>query len=93
MEFEWDEAKRQEIIERRDIDIVYAARIFRGPILTEQDLRKDYGEDRYIAIGLVEDRCFVVAYTYRGTVIRLITAWEGGRHVREEYKARIAGRH
>ena len=37
MEFEWDEAKRQTILSERGIDLLYAARIFDGPVTTEPD--------------------------------------------------------
>jgi len=93
MLFEWDEVKRQETIERRDVDLLYAAGIFDNAVVTNLDRRADYGEDRYISVGLVEDECFVVVHTQRGPVTRLITAWKGGRYVRENYEASIAGRH
>lgn len=92
MEFEWDENKRQQIIIERDIDMVYAASIFEGDVLTRTDVRKDYGEIREISMGLVEDECFVVVHTDRNGITRLITAWKGGRDERSEYEAGIARR-
>ncbi|WP_026381190.1 BrnT family toxin [Afifella pfennigii] len=90
MEFEWSETKRQEVIERRKVDILYAAFIFEGPVFVSKDGRKEYGEDRWIAVGLVENECFVVVYTIRDGTIRLITAWKGGRHERRRYQERLA---
>jgi uncharacterized protein len=90
MQFEWDEQKRQKILSERGVDFVCAALIFENDVLTKIDNRADYGETRYISLGLVEDECFVVIYTERKGTVRLITAWKGGRDEREQYEAGIA---
>lgn len=90
MEFEWDEDKRQRVLAERRVDILHAALIFEGPVLTRVDDRRDYGEGRQISIGLVDGECFVVVHTPREGRTRLITAWKGGRHDRDIYEARIA---
>ena len=89
MEFEWDEPKRQKVIAKRDVDMVYAAGIFEDDVLTRPDDREDYGEERLISLGLVEDECFVVVHTERNGITRLITAWKGGRDERSAYEAGI----
>lgn len=91
MEFEWDEAKRQETIAKRDVDIIYAAGIFEGHVLTRVDQRDYGGEVRLISIGLVEGECFVVIHTQREQATRLITAWRGGQDERRKYQASVAG--
>jgi uncharacterized DUF497 family protein len=88
MEFEWDEAKRRWLLEKRGIDLIRAARIFRGPVITRRDTRTDYGEDRDISIGKVEEDYFVVVHTTRQDVVRLITAWRASRGARRRYQAR-----
>lgn len=90
MDFEWDEAKRQANITRRGVDILHAALIFESDILTRIDDRADYGEVRWISMGLVDGECFVVVHTQRAGLIRLITAWKGGRDERRFYEAGIA---
>ena len=42
--------------------------------IVAQDRRWDYGEDRYRALGMIEERVYVVVYTVRGSAIRIITA-------------------
>lgn len=64
--FEWNEQKRQEVLEKHGVDILYAALIFEGVTLTRIDDREDYGEERYISLGLVEDVPHVVVHTRRG---------------------------
>lgn len=39
-----------------------------------QDRRWDYGEDRYRVLGMIEERVYIVVYTVRGSVIRIISA-------------------
>lgn len=90
MQFEWDEPKRRRTIAERGVDILYAAGIFEREVLTRVDDRVDYGEERSISIGMVEDECFVVVHTERNGATRLITAWKGGRDERSEYQAGIA---
>ena len=93
MEFEWDETKRQQTIRQRGVDMLYAALIFEGEVLTSRDDRRDYGEERLISLGVVDDECFVVIHTERDGLTRLITAWKGGRDERAQYEAGIARRH
>ena len=91
LEFEWDEEKRQQILAERGVDIVYAALIFEGKILTRTDNRNDYGEERKISLGMVDDEAYIVVHTERNGVIRLITAWKGGKKDRDYYKESIFG--
>jgi uncharacterized DUF497 family protein len=65
MDFEWDEHKRQSVLLARRVDLLYAALIFEGPVLTRVDDRQPYGEARWISIGLVADECLVVVHTER----------------------------
>jgi uncharacterized DUF497 family protein len=45
-----------------------------NPYLDKEDDRQDYGEERRIRLGWVEDLPFCVVYTVRGDVIWLISA-------------------
>ena len=88
MEFEWDEAKRTALLRWRDIDLLHAARIFEGPVLTTLDTRHDYGEERYVSIGKVEEEYFVVVHTPRQDAVCLITTRRAGARLRREHRAR-----
>lgn len=89
MQFEWDEAKRQQILKERGIDILDAALIFENSVLTRLDDRRDYGEERFISLGMADGECYVVVHTERNGNIRLITAWKGGRNDQEDYQKRF----
>ena len=92
MEFEWDEDKRLQVLAERGIDLIRAARIFRGEVLTKVDARAGYGEVREVSVGLVDEECYVVVHTLRDGIVRLVTAWKGGRRVKAEYQEGIARR-
>jgi uncharacterized protein (DUF4415 family) len=66
-------------MEKHGIDILYAAQIFENPVLTKADKRMDYGEGRWISLGVIENECFIVVHTERKDVTRPIAAWKGGR--------------
>ena len=73
MNFEWDEEKRRANITDHEFDFSDAWQIFEGPTLTALDEREDYGEDRWIGIGLLRGRVVVIVFTERGEdTIRII---------------------
>lgn len=91
MQFEWDAQKDAEVLLKHGVSLPHAALIFAGPVLEKPDLRKDCGEPRFIALGMIDDQPDVVVYTPRGETRRLITAWKGGARERQEYQNRFAG--
>ena len=88
--FEWSEEKRQANIAKHGIDFAMAIKIFEGPVLTNRDKRKEYGEDRYINIGLVEETAIiVVVHTNRKKNKRIISARPASRKERQIYHDKI----
>ena len=80
MEFEWDAGKSEDCFARRGFDFGYAIRAFLDPNrMVGRDLRWDYGEDRYRLLGAIEGRVFMLIYTMRGRVIRVISARKANR--------------
>jgi uncharacterized protein len=63
MSFEWDEQKNELNIDRHGFDFADAYRIFDLPMVVDLDKRRDYGEDRWIGIGLLDERVVVVVFT------------------------------
>ena len=93
MELEWDEHKRLDVIRKRGVDLLEAALIFEGPVLTRIDDREDYGEVRLISLGLVDGEPYILVHTERAGITRLITAWKGGKRERDIYEARVLAGH
>src|SRR3546814_18597584 len=62
-----------------------AARVFFDPNrLDRHDGREDYGEDRFLTIGLVGTVELAVVYTVRGDSIRIISARKAESNERHE---------
>ena len=73
IEVEFDAEKRRLTLDHRGVDMARAGEVFQGPFLTYQDLRVEYGEERWITIGLLDDRMVFLAWTKRGDRIRIIS--------------------
>lgn len=63
MRFEWDERKNQINLAKHGFDFADAYLLFNMPMVVEIDERENYGEERYIGIGLLQGRVVVVIYT------------------------------
>lgn len=85
LEFEWDEAKNLANIRKHGISFETARRIFDGPMFNWLDRRREYGEERHLSIGEVEQVQIVVAHTRRAGRTRLISARPASRKERQVY--------
>lgn len=89
MQFEWDEAKDLTNQHKHGINFELASLVFFDPLRIERyDGRENYGEDRWITIGLVEPALLYVVYTLRGDddeIIRLISARKANAQERRSY--------
>jgi uncharacterized DUF497 family protein len=84
-EFEWDRDKNDRNRRVRGFGFEFAVRIFDGDVLERQDLRRNYGEARIVATGLVEGKCLTLVYTLRGNRRRVISARRADRKERYAY--------
>jgi len=84
--FEWDDEKAAANYSRHGVSFEVATKIFEDPFAIERlDDREDYGEERFILIGMVEGVVLFVAYTERGGRIRLISARQATKHEQDDY--------
>lgn len=89
MEFEWDEAKRQSNLEKHGVDFIDAALVLADAPLILEDKRRDYGEQRCLALGERKGLLFVVAFTLRDGAFRIISARPANARERRSYEKRI----
>jgi len=89
MRFEWDEQKRIINIQKHGIDFRDAIDIFAGEIVTMEDTRFDYGEQRLASLGLLKGRVIVVVHTETEDVIRFISARKATKYEQRRYFERI----
>lgn len=73
MELEWDEAKRENNLRKHGLDFRDAAQVLEGYTLELEDDREDYGEFRYLAVGLLRFTVVVLVYTPRENIYRIIS--------------------
>ncbi len=90
MNVEWDEEKRRANIIKHSLDFADSWEMFAGPLLTGLDERKDYGEDRWIGIGLLKGIVAVIVFTERGEdTLRIISLRKALKHERIKYDQAI----
>lgn len=71
---------------KHKVRFTYAVRVFLDSSrLDVVDDREEYGEERRVTTGRIEERVFVVVYTDRGEVIRLISARKADASEEEDY--------
>jgi uncharacterized DUF497 family protein len=86
VEFEWNQAKAASNAEKHGVPFEYAVRVFLDPFRVDvQDLRRDYKEERRRVFGTIEEDLFLVVYTTRDTLIRIISARKANSRERRQY--------
>ena len=64
--------------------------MFAGPFLARPDIREDYGEERWIGVGMTKGRVALVAFTVEShETIRIISLRKATNEERQEYEAAI----
>jgi uncharacterized DUF497 family protein len=76
MRFTWDEMKRQANLSKHGLDFSDAAQVFAGPLALFEDDRRDYGEQRMIAIGLLKSLVVMIVHVESDGNIRIISMRE-----------------
>jgi uncharacterized DUF497 family protein len=91
-DFEWDPRKASQNHRKHGIEFTTATLIWEGLVLERIDSRRDYGEIRFQAFGVAEDRVLTVVYTRRANARRLISARRANSRETCLYKAEISRR-
>lgn len=85
MRFEWDENKRRINLQRHGIDSADIWRVFAYETHTIIDDRFDYGEIRYLSLGLLFGEVIAVSYSETNEIIRIISARKAEKYEQETY--------
>jgi uncharacterized DUF497 family protein len=87
LELEWHDAKAEANWRDHGVSFELAKTVFNDPFAIERvDDREDYGEERFIIIGMAEGHILLfVAYTEREQRIRLISARRVTQYEQEDY--------
>ena len=83
---EIDPAKDAMNIARRGISLAEAEVLLNGFTVAFEDLRRDYGETRIIAVGEIHGVEFVCVYTLRRDKARVISLRRANRKERDVFR-------
>ena len=93
MKFEWDEAKNRSNMRKHAFDFADAEEMFHGVLVVEPDTREDYGERRWIGLGVVRGRLAHVVFAERDLeIIRIISLRKATSREQKEYEKAIQDR-
>ena len=85
-EFEWDDDKAAKNLLKHGISFPQAISAFRDTFAVEYpDDRRDYGEDRFIHIGMANGQLLTIVFTERADRTRLISARRSTKYEEELY--------
>lgn len=87
LEFEWHDAKAAANLQAHGVSFELAKTVFRDPFAVERlDDREDYGEERFVLIGMAEGNVTLfVAYTEREGRMRIISARRATQNEQDDY--------
>ena len=85
MKFTRDEAKRSANLVKHGLDFTAAETVFRGVTFSFEDDRLEYGERRFITIGMLDDSAVVIAHTEEDDTIRVISMRKATRREQQLY--------
>ncbi|MDY1049241.1 MULTISPECIES: BrnT family toxin [Pseudomonas] len=89
MPITFDIAKRDKTLAERGIDFMDAALVFEGRHFTLADDRREYGEARFITVGLLHERMVVMVWTPRGEARRIISMRKANEREQDRYQHRL----
>lgn len=89
MSIEFDEEKRAATLKARGLDMARAGEVFEGATLTDEDDRKNYGEDRFITIGFLDERMVILVWTPRNDACRIISMRKANEREKTLYTPRF----
>ena len=87
MEIGFDPAKREWTLEHRGLDFAEAERVFEGPKFTVEDNRRDYGENRCLTYGRLDDRLVAIVWTPRDDVRHVISMRKANEREQRKYES------
>lgn len=90
MRVEWSEAKRLSNLRKHSLDFVDAISVLEGAIITFEDDRFDYSEDRFVSLGLLKDNVVVIAHTECDDEVRVISMRKATSNERRVYFGEFA---
>lgn len=90
LHYQWDEVKRVENLEKHGADFMAVADFDWSAAIVVPDVRRDYGESRFIAYGPLNGRLHALVFTQRTGARRIISFRKANRREQATYTDRMA---
>jgi len=87
----WDESKRRTNLHKHGIDLATLADVFDFPMVTDEDDREAYGEQRLVSLGFHQGRIVVMVWTERDSGAHLISCRYADKTQILRYRHEISG--
>ena len=85
----YDPAKREATLQSRGLDFADATNVFKGPTFSAVDARFNYGETRFLTVGLLAARMVIVVWTQRGSARHIISMRKANEREQQRYRERL----
>ena len=82
---DYDQAKRRRNLQKHGIDLAACPPVFDAPMLTKEDFRASYDEQRLISLGWLKDEVVVLVWTDHAEGPRIISCRKAEPHEQEAY--------
>jgi uncharacterized DUF497 family protein len=86
MELSFDSGKRDEVLKERGLDLADAGKLLEGLCFEMPDDRFDYGEDRWVSIGMPGSETVVCIWADWGDLVRVVTMWKANANEKRRYE-------
>ena len=86
MDYEWDDAKAKANLIRHNVNFSSVIEFDWDSAIGIFDDRVDYGEERWIAFGLIRNKLHTLVYTLRSENIRIISLRKATKKERQYYE-------
>ena len=84
--YEWDEAKRQANLRKHGVDFEQVEGFSWEYSISSEDSLPTHGEQRMVTIGPIGLRLYVLVWTSRGDIIRVISLRPATRQERKRHE-------
>lgn len=86
MNIRFDPAKSERNVRDRGLPFVLAEHLDWATAIIEEDVRKDYGERRFLALGMIGTRLHAVVFTPRGGKVHVISLRKANQREVKNYE-------
>jgi uncharacterized DUF497 family protein len=86
VKIEFDSAKNKANLAKHGVDMAAAMDFDFETATTAVDNRRQYGEERIVALGLIGQRLYILVYTMRGKTLRVISLRKANAKERKAFR-------